>query len=276
MPACTFDKQGNGFGGMAMYDNLTVSDVLTRDPNKNTLVRHEDNERGYGGVVLDPLALGGVVVLLYFPADDALAAAHGEAGVHMLQGHAEGAETALVDAAAGEYNASNRALVFSVGSETQQALRGEGVWAILVRSVEAGAMPMVTLSSVVTVALIQLICSGLTQYNQYESMILPMIRYLESFGVQFHYNTKVVNRIRAELIRVTECRVLRGNSSPHVLFSDKPGNFVKKKMRDCTGKEICMEWLYHMGVPEEEIENLAGSSANTIPFSFVSLACLYL
>lgn len=21
-------------------------------------------------------------------------------------------------------------------------------------------------------------------------------------------------------------------------------------MRDCTGKEICMEWLYHLGVPE--------------------------
>ena len=41
---------------------------------------------------------------------------------------AEGAETALVDAAAGEYNASNRALVFSVGSQTQQALRGEGVY----------------------------------------------------------------------------------------------------------------------------------------------------
>lgn len=32
-----------------------------------------------------------------------------------------------------------------------------------------------------------------TKYNQYESMILPMIKYLESFGVQFHYNTKVVN-----------------------------------------------------------------------------------
>jgi Myosin-crossreactive antigen len=32
-----------------------------------------------------------------------------------------------------------------------------------------------------------------TKYNQYESMILPMINYLESFGVQFHYNTKVVN-----------------------------------------------------------------------------------
>ena len=32
-----------------------------------------------------------------------------------------------------------------------------------------------------------------TRYNQYESMILPMIKYLEDHGVQFHYNTKVVN-----------------------------------------------------------------------------------
>ena len=32
-----------------------------------------------------------------------------------------------------------------------------------------------------------------TRYNQYESMILPMVKYLESFGVVFHYNTKVVN-----------------------------------------------------------------------------------
>jgi oleate hydratase len=32
-----------------------------------------------------------------------------------------------------------------------------------------------------------------TKYNQYESMILPMIKYLESFGVQFHYGVKVVN-----------------------------------------------------------------------------------
>ncbi len=29
-----------------------------------------------------------------------------------------------------------------------------------------------------------------TRYNQYESIILPMVRYLEGFGVQFHYNTK--------------------------------------------------------------------------------------
>ena len=32
-----------------------------------------------------------------------------------------------------------------------------------------------------------------TKYNQYESMILPMIKYLESYNVQFHYHTKVVN-----------------------------------------------------------------------------------
>lgn len=32
------------------------------------------------------------------------------------------------------------------------------------------------------------------------------------------------------------------------------GDFVKKPMKDCTGKEICMEWLYHIGVPENQIE----------------------
>ncbi len=49
------------------------------------------------------------------------------------------------------------------------------------------------------------------------------------------------------------------------LFTDKPGNYVKKTMRDCTGKEICEEWLYHLGVPEEQIEELAENSANTVP-----------
>lgn len=49
------------------------------------------------------------------------------------------------------------------------------------------------------------------------------------------------------------------------LFSDKPGNFVKKPMRDCTGKEITMEWLYHLGVPVGEIEEMAEHSANCVP-----------
>ena len=36
-------------------------------------------------------------------------------------------------------------------------------------------------------------------------------------------------------------------------------------MRECTGKEICEEWLYHIGVPEKEIPELAEHSANTVP-----------
>lgn len=243
-----------------------------------------------------------------------------------------------------------------------------------------------------------------TKYNQYESMILPMIKYLESFNVQFHYNTKVVNvefdikpdkktakrviiqrdgqeesldltendlifitnggcvensslgsqnepaafqpeikegggwdmwrRIAAQdpsfghpdkfchdpeksnwmsatvttlddkippyvqnicqrdpfsgkvvtggivtakdsnwLLSWTFNRQPQFRSQPkgqlvgwiYGLFSDKPGNYVKKAMRECTGKEICMEWLYHMGVPENEIPALAENSANTIP-----------
>ena len=36
-----------------------------------------------------------------------------------------------------------------------------------------------------------------------------------------------------------------------------PATYVKKPMRECTGKEICMEWLYHIGVPEDQIEELA-------------------
>lgn len=243
-----------------------------------------------------------------------------------------------------------------------------------------------------------------TKYNQYESMILPMIKYLEDHNVQFHYNTKVVNVIfdisdarkvakridllvdkNAEQIALTEndlvfitnggcvenstygsqtepapyktdiapgggwdmwrriaaqdasfgrpdkfcydpeqtnwmsatvttldqrivpyiikiCKrdpfsggVVTGgivtakdsnwllswtfNRQPQFrnqpknqlvgwiygLFTDKPGNYIEKPMRDCTGEEICMEWLYHLGVPEEDIPDLAKNSANTIP-----------
>ncbi|MFF2467639.1 oleate hydratase [Streptomyces mirabilis] len=41
---------------------------------------------------------------------------------------------------------------------------------------------------------------------------------------------------------------------------DRPGNYVKKAMRECTGEEIAQEWLYHMGVPNDEIEDLAAPS----------------
>ena len=243
-----------------------------------------------------------------------------------------------------------------------------------------------------------------TRYNQYESMILPMVKYLESFGVQFHYNTKVINvafdcaggkkqATRIDILRdgLEDCIDLTENDLvfitnggcvenstigsqntaapyrpeikegggwdlwrkiaaqdpsfghpdkfcydpelsnwmsatvttldqkivPYIkkickrdpfsgkvvtggivtvqdsswllswtlnrqqqfrdqpkdqlcvwvygLFSDKPGDFVKKPMRECTGKEICMEWLYHIGVPADQIEELATNSANTVP-----------
>lgn len=41
---------------------------------------------------------------------------------------------------------------------------------------------------------------------------------------------------------------------------DRPGNYVKKAMRECTGEEIAQEWLYHMGVPDDEIKDLAARS----------------
>ena len=243
-----------------------------------------------------------------------------------------------------------------------------------------------------------------TRYNQYESMILPMVKYLEEHGVQFHYNTKVVNvefdiqpdkklasRIELttgegqnfvdltenDLVFITNggcvenstmgdqntpapynteikpgggwdmwrkiaaqdpsfgnpdkfcydpeqtnwmsatVETLDGQIIPYIknickrdpftgkvvtggivtvkdsswllswtinrqpqfreqpkdhclvwvysLFTDVPGDYVKKPMRECTGKEICMEWLYHLGVPEDQIEGLAEHSANTVP-----------
>lgn len=47
------------------------------------------------------------------------------------------------------------------------------------------------------------------------------------------------------------------------LNTNKEGNYVKKAMRDCTGEEICREWLYHIGVPTEKINALAKNSCNT-------------
>ncbi len=241
-----------------------------------------------------------------------------------------------------------------------------------------------------------------TKYNQYESLIQPMIRYLESHGVQLQYNSKVTNVIfdmdgdqkvatkimylsggKEEVIPLTEddlvfvtngsctenssfgddnsvpklqtslggcwelwkniakqhptfgrpdkfctnikatnwesatittldnrippyiekiCkrdpfsgRVVTGgiitvkdsnwlmsytlNRQPHFkeqpkdqlvvwlygLFTDIPGNYIKKPMKECTGSEIVEEWLYHLGVPEKDIHDLAVQSAHCIP-----------
>lgn len=49
------------------------------------------------------------------------------------------------------------------------------------------------------------------------------------------------------------------------LFVDTPGDYVKKTMQECTGEEITMEWLYHLGVPVEDIPELAATGAKTVP-----------
>ncbi|HEY9214912.1 MAG TPA: oleate hydratase, partial [Ancylobacter sp.] len=51
----------------------------------------------------------------------------------------------------------------------------------------------------------------------------------------------------------------------YALFVDRPGDYVKKPMQDCTGEEITQEWLYHMGVPAEDITELAATGARTVP-----------
>lgn len=49
------------------------------------------------------------------------------------------------------------------------------------------------------------------------------------------------------------------------LLSNKPGNYIKKSITECTGSEIAQEWLYHLGVPVDQIKDLADNSCKTIP-----------
>ena len=49
----------------------------------------------------------------------------------------------------------------------------------------------------------------------------------------------------------------------YALNTNKPGNYVQKPMRECTGEEVCREWLYHIGVPEDRIDALAADACNT-------------
>lgn len=49
------------------------------------------------------------------------------------------------------------------------------------------------------------------------------------------------------------------------LFTDRPGDYIKKPMKVCTGKEITAEWLYHIGVPIDKIDALAQEHAICVP-----------
>lgn len=49
----------------------------------------------------------------------------------------------------------------------------------------------------------------------------------------------------------------------YALTTDKPGNYVKKPMRECTGIEVCEEWLYHIGYEPDKIANATENLCNT-------------
>ena len=49
----------------------------------------------------------------------------------------------------------------------------------------------------------------------------------------------------------------------YALNTTKPGNFIEKAIKTCTGKEICEEWLCHIGIPTNEIEKYADKCNTT-------------
>ncbi|OTG88343.1 oleate hydratase [Acinetobacter sp. ANC 4558] len=60
------------------------------------------------------------------------------------------------------------------------------------------------------------------------------------------------------------------------LFVETPGDFIKKSMQDCTGEEITQEWLYHLGVPVEDIPELASTGAKTVPVMMPYITSLFM
>lgn len=46
----------------------------------------------------------------------------------------------------------------------------------------------------------------------------------------------------------------------YALFPDKKGDFVKKKMSDCTGRELLQELLYHLGIDEKDMPEYIDNS----------------
>lgn len=58
------------------------------------------------------------------------------------------------------------------------------------------------------------------------------------------------------------------------LLSNVCGNYIKKSITECSGNEITQEWLYHIGVPEEKIEEYAMNSCCTTP-CYMPYICSY-
>lgn len=49
------------------------------------------------------------------------------------------------------------------------------------------------------------------------------------------------------------------------LLSNTPGNYIKKPIEQCSGQEIVRELLYHLGVPEAEIQRISKESSVAVP-----------
>ena len=49
----------------------------------------------------------------------------------------------------------------------------------------------------------------------------------------------------------------------YALNTTKGGNFIKKPIQECNGKEVCEEWLYHIGVEDKKIEMYADKCNTT-------------
>ncbi|KAJ9419350.1 myosin-crossreactive antigen [Fusarium oxysporum f. sp. lycopersici 4287] len=60
------------------------------------------------------------------------------------------------------------------------------------------------------------------------------------------------------------------------LLVEKDGDYVKKPMQDCTGEEITQEWLYHLGVPESDIPDLAVQGAKCVPVMMPYVTSLFM
>ena len=60
------------------------------------------------------------------------------------------------------------------------------------------------------------------------------------------------------------------------LFVDRPGDFVRKPMQECTGEEITQEWLYHLGVPVAEIPGMAADAARCVPVMMPYITSFFL
>jgi oleate hydratase len=62
----------------------------------------------------------------------------------------------------------------------------------------------------------------------------------------------------------------------YALFTDRPGDYVKKPMRECTGEEITREWLYHLGVAVDQIDGIAKDGAINRPCMMPFITAFFL